>query len=457
MQAEVYGMNKKNDMDILIEKFDNFSTTMIDLFKSSLSNNNSSYKPKRKFVPLHNGDFKLQSNSNYNDEKNKIQKNSNNNETYHKNNKLSPEYRENKDEANRRDSDRAVNCFEVEPIKGFYQEEASEAWLVNDDISDYDDNEVFIADKRKTNESRPDDSQHEPVVKRINLRSSTQPENLNQSAKSTEVEVPTTNPNINQSTPSTGVQTKQNTNGAIYRNHTYCVPQQHPKFSIWDDLSRIKPNIYYPQLLQVAPGLRSELIKKCYEIGKPRELNAIEQDKVTNCRIDTVLMNTYCKTIIDTGAACSVISNILAKKLKIRPDQEAFESIITADGNRHRTLGKVSNLPVRIKEEMVNIDVLIMEMLNEVLILGMDWIKKYKATIDLHGDSLTIRTDRNIVAIPISISTTKRMPVEDGYELFGIGKENITVCDSYNENHPVITNVPPTLLSTELILEMQLL
>ncbi|OMH78696.1 hypothetical protein AX774_g7908 [Zancudomyces culisetae] len=33
------------------------------------------------------------------------------------------------------------------------------------------------------------------------------------------------------------------------------------------------------------------------------------------------------------------------------------------------------------------------------------------------------------------------MPVEDGYELFGIGKENITVCDSYNENHPVITNV----------------
>ncbi|OMJ25414.1 hypothetical protein AYI70_g911 [Smittium culicis] len=96
------------------------------------------------------------------------------------------------------------------------------------------------------------------------------------------------------------------------------------------------------------------------------------------------------------------------EKLGLLPDCKYDETIITADGKRHNTLGKISKVPISIADFKFDAELLVMDNRKSSLILGTDWLKYHEALIDIknselilpvgeYDDVLNLSTSRNIV------------------------------------------------------------
>ncbi|OMJ18447.1 hypothetical protein AYI69_g7017 [Smittium culicis] len=112
------------------------------------------------------------------------------------------------------------------------------------------------------------------------------------------------------------------------------------KYSIKSDLTLNKPNINFAQLLQASPAIRSELVSLCKRV-EVKNVNSIENkaEDITNCKAIVEIFGNYYWAIMDTGAACSVISEELLEELGLEPDFVNSQVIVTADGSKHATLG----------------------------------------------------------------------------------------------------------------------
>ncbi|OMJ07734.1 hypothetical protein AYI69_g11340 [Smittium culicis] len=120
-------------------------------------------------------------------------------------------------------------------------------------------------------------------------------------------------------------------------------------YSIGLDLANSKADLSYSQLLQVAPSVRSELIGLCKR-QDTKEINQVDFDDSmsTNCRGLVKLFGERYWVILDTGAACSVMTSAFMNDIGLEIEQKSDQTIITADGTKHRTMGSVSSLPITI-------------------------------------------------------------------------------------------------------------
>ncbi|OMJ09134.1 hypothetical protein AYI69_g10799 [Smittium culicis] len=114
------------------------------------------------------------------------------------------------------------------------------------------------------------------------------------------------------------------------------------RYSIKSDLTLNKPKINFAQLLQASPAIRTELLNLCKRV-EVKNFNSIDNrsDNVTNCKAIVEIFGNYYWAIMDTGAACSVISEELLEELGLGPDFVNNQVIVTADGTKHATLGGI--------------------------------------------------------------------------------------------------------------------
>ncbi|OMJ28275.1 hypothetical protein AYI69_g2254 [Smittium culicis] len=180
------------------------------------------------------------------------------------------------------------------------------------------------------------------------------------------------------------------------------------------------------ETVQASPEIRSELtqlIKKC-EIAK--EVKSIEEDSTTNCKSIVKIFDKNYSAIIDTGAACSVISEALMECIGLEVESKTNQIIVTADGKKHYTMGIIEEIPISIANINFNADLLEMKSSKETLILGTDWLKTHNALIDIRHQELVLPLEDHDVVL--SLSTTKNRDFLNGIvendenEVFGIGK-----------------------------------
>jgi len=116
--------------------------------------------------------------------------------------------------------------------------------------------------------------------------------------------------------------------------------------------------------------------------------------------------------IIDTGAATSIISKKLMKKYDYKIDQPSNLIIVTANGSRVRSLGQISALPLEVKRQEIPTPVQVLESTDEILILGSDWLKRFRANVDYDHDILSIRTKGQLIKVPFSATRVNRFSVQ---------------------------------------------
>ncbi|OMJ23666.1 hypothetical protein AYI70_g2111 [Smittium culicis] len=125
----------------------------------------------------------------------------------------------------------------------------------------------------------------------------------------------------------------------------------------------------------------------------------------TNCRGLIKLFKERYWTVLDTGAACSVISSALMNEIDLEIDDKDTQTVVTADGSRHNTIGSISNLPIKIANYAFPCDTLVLELSKPLIILGTDWFSRYNAVIDLKSKELVLEKPK--VDVVMKLYTSK--------------------------------------------------
>ncbi|OMJ12684.1 DNA damage-inducible protein 1 [Smittium culicis] len=201
-------------------------------------------------------------------------------------------------------------------------------------------------------------------------------------------------------------------------------------YSIRDNLSEANANLSISQLLQVSPSVRRELMSLCKRV-ETKEVDKIELDEIsnTNCRGLVSIFGKRHWAILDTGAACSVISETMMQEIGLEVDANDNQIIITADGTRHNTLGTISSVPIKIANYSFPADVLVIKVNKPMLILGTDWFTRYRAVLDLKSKELVLEAPNADVVLKLYTKTPHKRIYEE-IEIFGIAieKDHNDIC-----------------------------
>ncbi|OMH82057.1 DNA damage-inducible protein 1 [Zancudomyces culisetae] len=207
------------------------------------------------------------------------------------------------------------------------------------------------------------------------------------------------------------------------------------KFSLQNELENLFPKINLVQLLESSPQLTNKLVKLCKK-SKNSELNEITFDemKTSNCKIVVTIFGRHTIAIIDTGAACSVVTPEVLDSWGLDVDIKHDQVIITADGKKHPSKGKVSNIPIAFNEHLFPANMVVMERPDNTLILGTDWLKKHSAYIDMERSKLKLTLEDIEITVPIVTTSNVKKYQQEETELLLLIKENIQAESDDNTN-----------------------
>ena len=85
--------------------------------------------------------------------------------------------------------------------------------------------------------------------------------------------------------------------------------------------------------------------------------------------------------ILDTEACISVVTKLLAVALGLKWKPSTRNDVIAVDGKPQAAVGVVDGIPVVIAEAQTFIPLQIINSASKTLLLGTDWLDKYKADI----------------------------------------------------------------------------
>src|SRR5215216_2506286 len=114
--------------------------------------------------------------------------------------------------------------------------------------------------------------------------------------------------------------------------------------------------------------------------------------------------------IIDTGAAVSIMTKKLMKKLGLTIQEASQVIIVTANGQRERALGVIKNVPLIIHEILIKTTFQVIESTDKTLLLGIDWCRKNKVNVDFDNNEMLITSGLDKVIVPVQCVVGNRIP-----------------------------------------------
>ncbi|OLY78483.1 DNA damage-inducible protein 1 [Smittium mucronatum] len=206
----------------------------------------------------------------------------------------------------------------------------------------------------------------------------------------------------------------------IKRNSRINFMDKEEKYSIKKDLGDRKVSISFAQLLDTSLEARSELLELCKK-QKTKEISNISMgsEDITNCKALVKIKGNTVWAIMDTGAACSVVTESFARKNNFEIRKNIKQVIVTADGMRHKTVGVIYGLPITISGYEFPAKVVVLPKAAQEIILGVDWFLQHRATINLEDKELILPMLEYDVVLSLS---TKKFENREECELFGVIK-----------------------------------
>src|SRR6266545_5809429 len=141
-----------------------------------------------------------------------------------------------------------------------------------------------------------------------------------------------------------------------------------------------------------------------FDHGELREVVDNIKDKKDNRRVNFITKHpaariygkigrTECQLVIDTGVEVSVCTKPMADLLKLKPKPDKTMTVVAIDGIKQKSLGSAGLVMIKVMDQPTQVEMQIVQSKNQVVILAMDWIQKYKAVIDMNEKRITFRVD----------------------------------------------------------------
>jgi len=169
----------------------------------------------------------------------------------------------------------------------------------------------------------------------------------------------------------------------------------------------------------VVPGYKKEFNKAFKVIKRGKEVKYMEtpeKTRFTSTRGRAKIEDVEIEAIIDSGAAISVITRGLMEELGYKINKPSKMVMVTADGKKSRSLGKIINIKLTLEGVDTSTNVEVMESAestDRTLILGNDWLNRVNANIDYEKGKLNIKGKNGYENIPISFFKEKEENEEE--------------------------------------------
>ena len=156
----------------------------------------------------------------------------------------------------------------------------------------------------------------------------------------------------------------------------------------------MKSSATIAQWLQV-PAQRRNLAKIMQKKKEPiTEANQAEihqPKKTTAMRCHIRIKGNPVVAILDSGAAVSIITAKLMRKLGLHIQKPSKTIVVTANENRTKALGIILDVKITIQDIIIPINLQVIESMDETLLFGTDWFNKSRAKLDFENNTLNIR------------------------------------------------------------------
>src|SRR6266540_254546 len=168
--------------------------------------------------------------------------------------------------------------------------------------------------------------------------------------------------------------------------------------------------------------------------------------KYPAARIYGKIGRTECQLVIDTGAEVSVCTKPMADLLKLKPKPDKTMTVVAIDGIKQKSLESAGLVTVKVMDQSIQMEMQIVQSKDQVVILAMDWIQKYKAVIDMNEERITFRVDRRKFTIKLVPDTKPQNKIhyytisesKDIIDLTRIEDDITEALKGDDESHPIM-------------------
>jgi hypothetical protein len=173
------------------------------------------------------------------------------------------------------------------------------------------------------------------------------------------------------------------------------------------------------QAVNNIPKYRAGMIKALRRTReKEAETNFVDNSGPTTAAKCTLRVGRNATTaIIDSGAATSIITKPLLRRLGFQITKASKLVIVTANGERTRALGIAENLPIIINNNNFKITIptsfQVLDSKDEILILGNEWLRKTNANMSWAQAMLSINYNGKKCQVPITFTRTLPVNAEE--------------------------------------------
>jgi hypothetical protein len=167
---------------------------------------------------------------------------------------------------------------------------------------------------------------------------------------------------------------------------------QVPSYNIVDDLPNLKVTMPLPQILKFPEQqknlnnyMKRQVVKQVNNIEKVME----PLTSAAKCYIR--IKRNPVAAVLDSGAAVSIITNDLRKRLGLKITRPSKTVITIANGTHQRALGEVENVGIAVQNLLIPMTVTVIESMEENLLLGTDFLHKTNALLNFQDGIVSLK------------------------------------------------------------------
>src|SRR6266540_1633354 len=135
----------------------------------------------------------------------------------------------------------------------------------------------------------------------------------------------------------------------------------------------------------------------------------------------------------------------MADLLKLKPKPDKTMTVVAIDGIKQKSLGSIGMVTVKVLDQPTQVEMQVVQSKDQVVILAIDWIQKYKAVIDMNEERITFRVDgrKFMTKLVPDIKPQNKVHYytmsesEDIIDLTLIEDDTTEAMDGDDESHPI--------------------
>ena len=185
------------------------------------------------------------------------------------------------------------------------------------------------------------------------------------------------------------------------------------EFNIAEYLSSLPSGFTVGQAAHSIPKYRSGM-RKAMQRSRERESEAhyanSDEKNVTAAKCVLRINGKAITAIVNSGAATSIMTKPLMKKLGYEPNRPSRIVVVMANGNRTRSLGIIDGVTISFGKDLrVKASFQALESKDEILILKNDWLREANAVMDWNRATLTVKIPKKTVEVLIAFTNTLQL------------------------------------------------